>query len=400
VTGGLAVTLYFEPHADRARALAEVLGGAPHGAEDLAELASLVRADPSAQLVILGASVGLAEAVAFAAQHRLTRPSLGVVLLRDQVDVAVLAEALRSGIREVINAGDADGIRAACTRSLAVSHQLTLGGMTPAPASVKEGHLVTVFAGKGGCGKSTVATNLAVALADGGKARVCLVDLDLTFGDVAIMLQLVPKRSLADAVAMAGRLDETAIRSLVTPYAPGMDTLLAPPAPADGERVGRELVSEILKIVKRMYDYVVVDTPPFFSDQVLAALDLSQWYILLATPDIPALKNLRLTLDMFELLEYPTSQRIIVLNRSDSQVGLTAADIDRVVRAPIAGRVPSTRDVPVSINRGVPLMVDSPNNPVSRYIREIRAQIVASSHPDGQPAAAPRRRSFSLRRGR
>jgi pilus assembly protein CpaE len=394
------VTLYYEPHADRARTLAEAMGGQPHGAESLAELTSLVRADPGAQLVILGASVDLADAVAFAAQHRLTRPLLGVVLLRDQVDVAVLAEALRSGIREVINAGDADGIRAACARSLEVSHQLAVTGAAPAAAPAKEGHVVTVFAGKGGCGKSTVATNLAVALADGGRSRVCLVDLDLTFGDVAIMLQLLPKRSLVDAVPMAGRLDETAIRSLVTPYAPGLDTLLAPPSPADGERVGREIVSEILKIVKRMYDYVVVDTPPFFSDQVLAALDLSQWYILLATPDIPALKNLRLTLDMFELLEYPTSQRIIVLNRSDSQVGLTAADIDRVVRAPIAGRVPSTRDVPVSINRGVPLMVDSPNNPVSRYIREIRAQIVASSHPDGQPAAAPRRRSFSLRRGR
>jgi pilus assembly protein CpaE len=323
-----------------------------------------------------------------------------VVLLRDQVDVAVLAEALRSGIREVINAGDADGIRGACARSLEVSHQLAVSGAAPAAAPAKEGHVVTVFAGKGGCGKSTVATNLAVALADGGRSRVCLVDLDLTFGDVAIMLQLLPKRSLADAVPMAGRLDETAIRSLVTPYAPGLDTLLAPPSPADGERVGREIVSEILKIVKRMYDYVVVDTPPFFSDQVLAALDLSQWYILLATPDIPALKNLRLTLDMFELLEYPASQRIVVLNRSDAQVGLTASDIDRVVRVPIAGRVPSTRDVPVSINRGVPLMVDSPNNPVSRYIREIRAQIVASSQPDGQPPATERRRSFSLRRGR
>ncbi|GAA1820593.1 P-loop NTPase [Planosporangium flavigriseum] len=395
------MTLYYEPVPDRARALADALEGEPHGAGDLAELASLVRADPGAQLVILGPTVELTDAVAFATQHRLTRPSLGVVLLRDQVDVAVLAEALRSGIREVITATDVNGIRAACARSLEVSQQLAQGRMAPADTPVKEGHLITVFAGKGGCGKSTIATNLAVALADGGKSRVCLVDLDLTFGDVAIMLQLVPKRSLADAVPMAGRLDETGVRSLVTPYAPGLDTLLAPPSPAEGERVGRELVSEIVKIAKRMYDYVVVDTPPFFSDQVLAALDLSQWYILLATPDIPALKNLRLTLDMFDMLEYPTSQRIIVLNRSDAQVGLTHADIERVVRAPIAGRVPSTRDVPVSINRGVPLMVDSPNNPVSRYIREVRGWIVSAQAQNGEaPAPAPRRGVFGLRRGR
>jgi pilus assembly protein CpaE len=393
------MVLYYEPQADRARLLDALLGEQAHAAQDLAELAALVIADPDTLLVVLGAGVDLADTVAFAAQHRLTRPSLGVVLLRAHVDVAVLAEAIRSGIREVITASDADGILAACARSLEVSRQLALGGTPTATPSTKEGRVVTVFAGKGGCGKSTVATNLAVALADGGASRVCLVDLDLTFGDVAIMLQLVPKRSLADAVPMAGRLDDTAVRSLVTPYAPGLDTLLAPPGPAEGERVGRELVSEILKIVKRMYDYVVVDTPPFFSDQVLAALDLSQWYILLATPDIPSLKNLRLTLDMFDLLEYPKSQRIIVLNRSDSQVGLTQADIDRVVRAPIAGRVPSTRDVPISINRGVPLMVDSPNNPVSRYIREVRERIVDRPEQGGQPTAH-RRRSFSLRRGR
>jgi pilus assembly protein CpaE len=335
----------------------------------------------------------------------MTRPSLGVVLVRDHVDVAVLAEAIRSGIREVINVADPDELRAACQRSLDVSRQLGAGRGGPvAGQPTQEGHLVTVFAGKGGCGKSTMATNLAVALSAGGRHRVCLVDLDLSFGDIAIMLQLVPKRSLADAVPMAGRLDETAVRSLVTPYTPTIDTLLAPPAPAEGDRVDRELVSEILKVAKRMYDYVVVDTAPFFSDQVLAALDLSQWYILLATPDIPALKNLRLTLDMFDLLEYPANQRIVVLNRADARVGLTQRDVDRVIRFPIMGWVPSTRDVPVSINRGVPLMVDSPANPVSRYIREIsETRIMArrasgAAESAGEPTAP--RRSFALRRKR
>jgi len=233
---------------------------------------------------------------------------------------------------------------------------------------------------------------------------ILLVDLDLSFGDVAIMLQLVPERSLVDAIPMSGRMDETALRSLVTPYAPGLDTLLAPVGPADGERISRDLVTEMLKVARRSYDYVVIDTPPFFSDQVLAALDMSDFYVLIATPDIQALKNLRLTLDMFDLLEYPTSQRIVVLNRSDAQVGLTQGDIDRVVRAPIAGRVPSTRDVPVSINRGVPLMMDSPTNPVSRYIREISDMLIAARQPgeaaaaEAQPAA--HRRPFALRRKR
>ena len=386
--------IYYEP--ERAGPILDVFPDA-HGAADLAELAALVHADPAAQLVILGPTVTLPDAVGFAARHRLARPSLGVVLLRDQVDVAVLAEAIRSGVREVITAADPDGIRAACARSLDVSRQLVLGTPAPAAKPTREGQILTVFAGKGGSGKSTVASNLAVALAAGGANRVLLVDLDLAFGDIAIMLQLVPRRTIADAVPMVGRLDETGIRSLVTPYTPGLDTLLAPPGPAEGERVGRELVDEILKIARRMYDYVVVDTPPAFTDQVLAALDLSQWYLLVATPDVPSLKNLRLTLNMFDLLEYPANQRLVVLNRADAQVGLTQADIDKVIRAPINGRVPSTRDVPVSINRGVPLMVSSPQSPVSRCVQQIVDTHIATAEEHDRPA---HRRRGLLRKGR
>ncbi len=399
------MTLYFEPRPERARLLAEALEPQARQAVSLEELADLVNADRAEQLVVLGPGVKLPDALAFAGRQRLHRPALGVVLTRDFVDVAVLAEAIRVGVREVVEAADPDAIRAACRRSLDVSRQIT-GGATAGDDSSARGRIVSVFSGKGGAGKSTVATNLAVALAAGGSRRVLLVDLALSFGDVAIMLQLVPERSLVDAIPMAGRLDEMGLRSLLTPYAPGLDTLLAPAGPADGERVNRDLVAEMLRVARRVFDYVVIDTPPVFSDQVLAALDVSDWYLLLATPDIPSLKNLRLTLDMFDLLEYPKDERIVVLNRSDSRVGLTLGDIERVVRIPIVGHVPSTRDVPVSTNQGTPLMVENPNHPVSRAIRDIAEVHLSAPVTASQAAAAvpeprtTRKKPFSLRRGR
>jgi pilus assembly protein CpaE len=395
------MTLYFEPDPARAGRIADVLGGSARNASDLTELARLVDTGHDQSLLVLGPGVPLAEALRVTAERRLSHPALGVVLLRDAVDVAVLGEAIRAGVREVVAADDTESIRAACARSLELSRGLSGAAATPGPGST-QGRMVTVFGGKGGVGKSTIATNLAVCLAAGGARRVLLVDLDLAFGDVAIMMQLVPKRSLSDAIPMAGRMDETGLRSMLTTYAPGLETLLAPTGPAEAERISRELTSEVLTVARQLFDYVVVDTPPFFNDHVLAALDLSDDYVLLATPDVPSLKNLRLTLDMFDLLEYQNEGRLVVLNRSDSRVGLTAADIDRVLRVPISGHVPSTRDVPVSINRGVPLMADSPDHPVSRSIRQ-----VAEAHLGGRTVGASdadtkqsQRRLFSLRKGR
>jgi pilus assembly protein CpaE len=398
------MTLYYEPLPDRAKAIAEALDADARQAANLEELTYLVDAEGAERLVVLGPHVPLADALTFANSQRLHHPALGVVLLRDFVDVAVLGEAIRAGVREVVDAADTEGIRSACRRSLEVSRQLDGGHVADEP--IARGRLVSVFSGKGGAGKSTIATNLAVALAAGGARRVLLVDLALSFGDVAIMLQLVPERSLVDAIPMAGRLDETGLRSLLTPYAPGLDTLLAPAGPADGERVSRDLVSETLKVARRVFDYVIIDTPPVFSDQVLAALDMSDFYLLLATPDIPSLKNLRLTLDMFDLLEYAKEERIVVLNRSDSRVGLTLSDIERVVRAPVNGHVPSTRDVPVSTNQGTPLMVENPGHPVSKAIRELAEAHLAPPVPAGAPVTAipetrgQRKNPFSLRRGR
>jgi pilus assembly protein CpaE len=348
------------------------IGGDVRAAGSLHEAAQLLDRDPAETLVVIGPEAPINEALSFASTLRMMRPAVGVILAREHVDVNLLTHALRSGVREVVAAGDLLALAAACHRSREVSQRLMVAAPSaPDPEPAREGQVVTVFAAKGGCGKTTLAINLAVALAGAADRRVCVVDLDLSFGDVAISVQLDPARTIVDALPMAGHLDTTGAASLLTHYRPGLEMLLAPVTPGDAEKVPPTLVGELLSVLRGIFDYVVVDTPAQFSEHVLTAMDASAHHVLLTTPDVPALKNLRITLDMLDLLSYPRQIRSVVLNRADSKVGLSLDDVEQVVRWPIAAHIPSSRDVPISINKGVPLAVASPNHPVSQAITRL-----------------------------
>ncbi|HEY6794455.1 MAG TPA: AAA family ATPase [Kineosporiaceae bacterium] len=339
--------------------------------------------------VVIGPSVDLGEALRLAEVMRVVRPTLGVVLVRQRIDTGVLGDALRAGVREVVDARDLAGLHAAVRRSQAVSAALTDrlaagGAAPPRPEGRAPGRIVTVFSAKGGCGKTTLATNMAAALADRGRREVCLVDLDLAFGDVAISLHLFPAHTVADVVPLGETVDVTAIASLLTPHSPGLTTLVAPVEPGGSEAIPAALVGHVLSLLRTQFDYVVVDTPPAFDDQVLTAFDLSDVVCLLATLDIPALKNLKLALETMELLRYPRERWRIVLNRADSKVGLSLGEVQKTLRTTISAHIPSSRDVPAAINRGVPIVLDDPKHPVSVAIRTFAEREVAGpgrAHP-------------------
>lgn len=363
--------------------LARSIGGEVRAADSLQAAAQLLENDPTETLVVIGPDTPAGEALTFASTLRLIRPAVGVILAREYVDVALLTHALRAGIREVVQAGDASALTAACLRSYELSTRLLRTAPAAEPQRSTEGQVITVFAAKGGCGKTTFAINLAVALAQDKDQRVCVVDLDLAFGDVAISVQLDPGRTIVDALAMAGHLDKTGASSLLTSYRPNLEMLLAPVTPGDAEKIPPTLVSELLGVLRGIFDYVVVDTPAQFSEHVLTAMDSSSHHVLLTTPDVPALKNLRITLDMLDLLSYPRDIRSVVLNRSDSKVGLSMDDVARVVRWPIAAHIPSSREVPISINKGTPLTLSNPGHPVSQAIAKFASQRML------EPARAP-----------
>ncbi len=255
------------------------------------------------------------------------------------------------------------------------------------------GQVVTVFSPKGGTGKTVMATNVAVALNEDGARRVCLIDLDLEFGDVAISLGLPPTRSLIDAVSPDPKLsEEEQLEALVTPWQPQLDCVLAPVSPGDAEKISTAVVAELIGKLRSRYDYVVIDTPAQFSEQVLEALDASDHHVLITTPEIPALKNLRLTLDMLDLLAYRHAARSIVLNRCDPKSGLSAADAATAIGCEITALVPASPAVSASINAGEPISLREPNHEVSGAIRDFAQRWIT-----GVPETAVRKSRFGLR---
>ena len=336
--------------------------------------------------VVLGPSVDQQDVFTLAEDMRVKRPSLGVVMLRRRIDTSVLADALRAGVREVVQERDIAGLATAVRRQRDIASRLReqIEHGDGVEAKVRRGRIVTVFSAKGGCGKTTLATNMAAAIADSGRGTVALVDLDLAFGDVAIALQLFPTHTIADAVTIGEDLDGPALNSLLTPHRSGLQALVAPLEPSTAETIDTKTVVRVLDLLAEEFDYVVVDTPPALDDHVLASFDRSDVVALLATLDIPALKNLKLTLETLDLIGFPRDRLKVVLNRSDSKVGLSLPEVEKTLRAPIVAQVPSSRDVPASTNRGVPIVTDDPKAPVSVAIRKFIDDFVIS--PTGDDA--------------
>lgn len=333
-----------------------------------ARASRLLDEQPSHFLVVIGADVNLDDACAFAASERVARPEVGVILLRNRLEVASLSGALRSGIREVVQAEDMAQLADAARRSRKLTGRL-VGGQSA--DGVRAGKVVMVFSAKGGVGKTTLATNVAAYLAS-MHVRTLIVDLDLMFGDVPISLQLVPHGSIGDLVAMGGHLDAKGLSGVVTTHEPsGLHVLAAPADPAEAERIPPGLVSEVLEVARTCYDYIVVDTPPQFSEQVLAAFDTSDVALLVATLDIPAIKNLRVAMATLDALGADPQTLRVVLNRSDVKAGLSATDVETALGVEIVASIPQHVAVPASVNRGDAIVLSDPRSPVSLAIREV-----------------------------
>lgn len=364
----------------------------------LDELKRLLGTKADEYAVVLGPAVDLEAAASLADTLRVTRPATSVILLRRRVDTSVLAEALRSGMREVVEERDMTGLGDAVKRARQVHRALTgSGGSTGSEGP--SGKLITVFSPKGGVGKTTLAVNLGIALAAKDQKKVCLVDLDLGFGDIAITLQLFPARTIADAVPMEYDLDFAALEPLLTPHRNGIVALVAPVQPDAKDSIPPSLVSKILQILKQHFDYVIVDTSPAFDEHVLQAFDETEDLLLVATLDVPTLKNVKIAAETLDLLNFPKARRRLVLNRADDKVGLSPDKVESTLDMKIQASIPTSPEVANATNSGEPIMSSNPKHVVSQAVDQLASLLVGTAPASAPTPSAPGARAATSKRG-
>jgi pilus assembly protein CpaE len=237
------------------------------------------------------------------------------------------------------------------------------------------GRVITVFSPKGGTGKTVISTNLASQLAKTEGRRTLLLDLDLQFGDAAIMLGIEPQKTIFDLVVAPGELDSEKLAGYVTKHPCGLDVLPAPLRPEDAELVVESKVTALIEVARTAYDAIVVDTSPFFHGAMLATLDRTDQLVILCGLDVPTLKNVRLALQTLELLSFPGGRIEYVMNRSTANVGLKTREVEDALKVKVAHELPMDRNVQVCVNRGEPVVLSDPRSDFARGIAALAKQV-------------------------
>ncbi|HWH92221.1 MAG TPA: AAA family ATPase [Baekduia sp.] len=294
-------------------------------------------------------------------------PGCPVVVACPGTPNGFLRKAFAAGAEDVVLLNEP--ARAGADTFLALAKAVARRGSEP-NADGHEGQVITVLGPKGGTGKTLVTSCLAAALAQEG-ARAVAVDLDLQFGDVGLAYGLRPERTIYDLATAGGTLDLEKVEAFLTPHSSGARALLAPLRPDQAAAISPDLVRAVLSVLRRHAGFVVVDTPPAFTPEVIAAVDASNSVCLVTQLDAPSLKNSKIALETLGLLGIEGDRLRIVLNRSDSNVGISHADVVSVLgRAPDV-LVPSSRDVVRAVNAGEPIVMTNRKSEPAKALRAL-----------------------------
>ena len=300
-------------------------------------------------------------------------PELPLVLVADTLDMSVLRTALRIGFADVV---DAPVDRAKIDGMLElIDDQVQKAVLKEAKARI--GKIITIMSPKGGAGKTMTTANVALQLAMwGDPSRVVIVDADLQFGDVCIAMQIDPIHTIVEAAADLDQLDDELLESLLSTHSSGLRVLAAPLEPSLADKVSTQVVVRVLGMLKRSYDYVVIDTAPFLDEPVLSILERSDDVLLVVEMDLPSVKNAKLALDTLKLLKFPLGKIKLVLNRMNSKARLDIGELERSLELEVQAAVSSDKLVPRAVNEGEPVVSLYPRSRVAKDLRGVARLVV------------------------
>jgi pilus assembly protein CpaE len=321
------------------------------------------------------------------------RPGCPVVLVTQGAPNGYVEDAFEAGVVDIVV------LPQPCDVSLAeaMSHQVrfTLNkavAKRAAGAPQPDGKMIVMLGPKGGSGKTLTSTNLAASLADAGR-RVTLVDLDLQFGDVGLALGLTPDRTVYDLITSGGSLDAEKLETFLVTHESGAKVLLAPTRPDQAGLITIDFLRDVYAVLRTSNDVILVDTPPSFTPEVIAAIDVSTGICMVGMLDALSLKNVRLGLETLQLMGYADADIRLVLNRADSQVGINLDDVEAIVGRMPDVLIPSDRAVTRSVNEGAPIALSSRKSEAGRAFHQL-----AALYMDVAEVAPKRRRRIAFTR--
>ncbi|MDP9347029.1 MAG: AAA family ATPase [Actinomycetota bacterium] len=343
---------------------------------------------PPADVLLVACASDSAASLQFVARAASERPERPVIVACGGSPNGFVGQVLAAGADDIVLLDETD----APARDAFFAMQKALARRAgDATEGAARGDLICVLGPKGGIGKTLTSANLGLALAENG-SRVVIVDLDLQFGDLGLALGLIPERTIHDLVLAGGTLDADKVETFLSPHRSGARVLLAPVRPDQAAAVTPEFLAGLFELLRASNDFVVVDTPPSFTPEVIAAVDASSSLCMIGMLDAPSLKNTKLGLETLELMGYPAGRIRIMLNRADTNVGITHADVVSVLgRAPDV-LVPSSRDVVRSINEGEPIVLSGKRSEPAKALRALAALYLADRATTNGVEPGPRRR--------
>ncbi len=334
-------------------------------------------------VVVLGPGVPLDQALKLAVAFEVQRPEVAVLLVAQPTPDVVLA-AMRAGIRDVL---EPEAETAAITvllhravRNAAIRRRTPDAG-GHAGTGGPNGRVIAVVSPKGGVGKTTVASNLAVGLAATAPHSTVLVDLDLQFGDIASALSISPEHSVADAVHGPARRDTMVLKSFLSAHPTGLYALCAPPTPDAAERMTAEDITHLIEQLSGQYRYVIIDTAPGLSGHTLAAMDRASDFVFVCATDVPSVRGMRKELDVLAELGMIPVKRHMVLNAADPRGGVSVDDVRTTLGVHVDVVIPSSRALRLSTNQGIPLTQRQGRDRASKALRTLVARFSAPVAP-------------------